>query len=124
MPETYQLRVRLDETLRDKLLQVSSDRGKGETLSAMVRHAIKSYLEPHACDPEKTSIPIDQETKCDLKRLAEQLDRKPGQVVQDCIQGIVDIFERDRPALVVLELQLRKKYFAGRESPAGSSGLA
>jgi predicted transcriptional regulator len=117
MPEAYHLRVRLDDNLRKKLLEVSSQRGKGETLSDMVRQAIAAYLAPTSGVPEKVNVGLDEATFANVQKLAEQLDRQPVQVVEDCIQGIVDIFETGEPSLIILELQLRRKYYGNEFRP-------
>jgi predicted transcriptional regulator len=117
MPEGHQLRVRLDSQLRAKLLKIAISRGRRETLSDMVREAIELFLDPDSCpESAQPSIVLGQDSQVKVQDMACKLDRKPGQVVEDCIQGIVDMLETQRTPLIVLEIGLRQKYFDRRQS--------
>ncbi len=117
--KAYQLRVRLDEGRHEKLLELLSIRAKNETLSDIVREAIDLYLGPQTQNAENADFAIASEVKCTVRKLAHQLDRGPGQVLEDCVDGIVSILEQKRTPLIILELELRKKYYADRISKTG-----
>jgi hypothetical protein len=106
---TDQLRVRLRKEEREALENVIQKRGKNETISDVIREALAWCLHP---DLKKQPTYLSQETFAKVKALAIDLNREPDQVVEDCIQGILDLVEKpDRKLpLIVMEVQLRRKY--------------
>ena len=49
MPKSNQLRVRLEDGQRERLLEIAVSRGKGERLSDIVRHAIRQRFAHRQC---------------------------------------------------------------------------
>jgi predicted transcriptional regulator len=112
MPKRNQLRVRLEDGQRERLLEIASARGKGERLSDMVRQAIDEFTSP---DEELDFrgphyVNVTSPCKRRLAELAEELNRSPTQVLEDCVEGIQDIIESKRTPLIIYEVHLRRKY--------------
>ena len=51
-----------------------------------------------------------------LLRLARELDRKPAQVVEDCVEGIHSMIESEELPLITMEIKLRQKYYNERKT--------
>ena len=96
MPKSNQLRVRLEDGQRERLLEIAVARGKGERLSDIVRHAISEFIAPAEHE------------------LADELNRSQSQVVEACVEGIQDILEKNRKPLIICEVNLRRKYHRKR----------
>ena len=112
MPKTNQLRVRLEDGQRERLLEIASARGKGERLSDMVRQAIDEFISPEEpLDPRGSHyVNVTSPCKRKLTELAEELNRSQTQVLEACVEGIQDIIERKRTPLIIYEVHLRRKY--------------
>lgn len=106
---TDQLRVRLRREEREALENAIQKRGKNETISDVIREALAWCLHP---DLKKQPCYLSQETYAKVRALAIDLNRDADQVVEDCIQGILDLVDKpDRKVpLIVMEVQLRRKY--------------
>ena len=111
MPKTNQLRVRLDDGQRERLLEIASARGKGERLSDMVRQAIDEFVSPEPLDLRGSHyVSVTCQCKQAVMELAEELNRSQSQVVEACVEGIQDILESKRTPLIIYEIHLRRKY--------------
>jgi hypothetical protein len=106
---TSQLRVRLTNDERDALESLIAKRGKGETISDVIRDSLSWCLKP---GQQKEPYYITPALRERLNAMAKDLNRKPDQVIESCIQGILDLIEKPnrKLPLIVLELQLRTKY--------------
>ena len=107
----HQLRVRLSGRHYSKLKELSSSHRFGETISDVVRQAIEAFVEPQLRTSENAEYLINDDAKSAVQKLATQLDRKPARVIEDCVEGMVDLYEQKKTPLIILELELRKKYF-------------
>ena len=111
MPKSNQLRVRLEDGQRERLLEIASARGKGERLSDIVRQAISEFISPEPLDPRESHyVNVTAQCKRSLTELAEELNRSQTQVLEACVEGIEDILESKRTPLIIYEVQLRRKY--------------
>jgi len=119
----HQLRVRITAKHRTQLLAISSGRRQGETLSDIVREAIEAYLKPKPPQVDPDFV-ISKESQCHVRKLAKHLDRSPRQVIEDCVDGVIGLFEQQKPPLIVLELELRAKYFARRGDTPRKGSIA
>ena len=120
MPKRSQLRVRLDDGQRERLLEIASARGKGERLSDIVRQAINEFISPDPLDlRESHCVNVTTQCKRTVSELAEELNRTESQVLEACVEGIHDILERKRTPLIIYEVHLRRKYH--KNSPAKQS---
>ena len=120
MPKRSQLRVRLDDGQRERLLEIASARGKGERLSDIVRQAISEFISPDPLDlGESHYVNVTTQCKRTISELAEELNRTQSQVLEACVEGIQDILERKRTPLIIYEVHLRRKYH--KKSPAKHS---
>jgi hypothetical protein len=106
--KSYQLRVRVTAEERDLLEKLREERGRGETISDLVREAISLLVKPGAQNGAETLSPS---VRAQVDRLAVLLKREPRQVEEACIEGILDLIERkcDVP-LIVMETHLHLKY--------------
>jgi len=120
MGDISQLRVRLKEVRRRQLLAAAAARGQGETLSDMVRQAIDQFLGIEKDPQEGSLISVPEACEKKLHYLAAQVDRNTALVLEDCVDGIIDIFENKKTPLIVLELNLRRRYFDTKEEKTGS----
>jgi len=120
MPKSNQLRVRLEDGQRERLLEIASARGKGERLSDMVRQAISEFISPEPLDLRGSHyVNVTSECKRTVIELAEELNRSQSQVLEACVEGIQDILERKRTPLIIYEVHLRRKYH--KKSPVKQS---
>ena len=111
MSKSNQLRVRLEDGQRERLLEIASARGKGERLSDMVRQAISEFISPEPLDLRGSHyVNVTSECKRTVIELAEELNRSQSQVLEACVEGIQDILERKRTPLIIYEVHLRRKY--------------
>ena len=111
MPKSNQLRVRVEDGQRERLLEIACARGKGERLSDMVRQAISEFISPEEPDGDGSHIVnVTSECKQKVNELAEELNRSQSQVLEACVEGIQDILERKRTPLIIYEVHLRRKY--------------
>ncbi len=106
--KSYQLRVRVTAEERDLLERLRSERGRGETISDLVREAIALLVRPAANGKNGALNPI---VRTHVERLAVLLKREPRQVEEACVEGILDLIEHkcDVP-LIVMETHLHLKY--------------
>jgi hypothetical protein len=106
--KSYQLRVRVTAEERDLLEKLREARGRGETISDLVREAIALLVKPGTTERPGTLSPAVREQ---VERLAVLLKREPHQVEEACVEGILDLIERrcDVP-LIVMETHLHLKY--------------
>jgi hypothetical protein len=114
--KSYQLRVRVTAEERDLLEKLRTDRGRGETISDLVREAISLLVKPSVQDGAGTLSPS---VRGQVDRLAVLLKREPQQVEEACVEGILDLIERkcDVP-LIVMETHLHLKY-RGKDDHGG-----
>ncbi len=119
MPKSNQLRVRIDNCQREGLLEIASARNKGETLSDVVRLAIERLINPHAEDRQDARL-VTITPLCEkrLGELARKLDRNPAQIMEGCVDGIIDLMEGKKVPLIVMELELRRKYLTRKSAQA------
>jgi predicted transcriptional regulator len=111
MPKRNQLRVRLEDGQRERLLEIAAARGKGERLSDMVRQAIGEFISPEPLDPRESHyVNVTSQCKGRVIELAEELNRSETQVLEACVEGIQDLLERKRTPLIIYEVHLRRKY--------------
>lgn len=101
-----QLRVRLTKAEREALDDLIRRRGKGETVSDIVRQALALQLNPEA---GRQPVYISSKAKQALGLLAGELKRDEGQVMEDCLVGILDIVD-GHDGLVVQEIKLRRSH--------------
>ena len=76
MPKSNQLRVRLEDGQRERLLEIACARGKGERLSDIVRHAISEFITPK--DPGANGshiVNVTSQCKQRVTELADELNR-------------------------------------------------
>ena len=122
MPKSSQLRVRLEDGQRERLLEMASARGKGERLSDMVRQAISEFVSPDPLDLRGSHyVNVTSQCKRSVIELAEELNRSQTQVLEACVEGIQDILERKRTPLIIYEVHLRRKYH--KKSPSKPSSM-
>ena len=122
MPKSSQLRVRLEDGQRERLLEMASARGKGERLSDMVRQAISEFVSPDPLDLRGSHyVNVTSQCKRSVIELAEELNRSQTQVLEACVEGIQDILERKRTPLIIYEVHLRRKYH--KQSPSKPSSM-
>jgi hypothetical protein len=114
--KSYQLRVRVTPDERDLLEKLRTDRGRGETISDLVREAIALLVKPGGSELSADSLTPGLRAQVD--RLADLLKREPQQVEEACVQGILDLIERKcEVPLIVMETHLHLNY-RGREDAA------
>ncbi len=112
--KSYQLRVRITADERDHLEQLRGERGRGETISDLVREAI-AQLGRNGTPPSSVLSP---KTQGQVDRLAVLLKREPAQVEEACVEGILDLIEsKCEVPLLVMETRLHLKY-RNRNDPA------
>jgi predicted transcriptional regulator len=106
-----QLRVRLEDGLRERLLEIAAVRSKGETLSDIVRLALNEFVSPESANSHEAHfIKVTPECKRRTAELAKELNRSQTQVLEDCVEGIYDVLERKQTPLIIFEVHLRRKY--------------
>jgi Arc/MetJ-type ribon-helix-helix transcriptional regulator len=112
--KSYQLRVRITAEERDHLEKLRVERGRGETISDVVREAIRQLGGPGVGRPGALSA----KTQGQVDRLAVLLKREPAQVEEACVEGILDLIEaKCEVPLLVMETRLHLKY-RNRNDPA------
>jgi hypothetical protein len=112
--KSYQLRVRITADERDHLEKLRAQRGRGETISDLVREAI-AQLGRDGVAPASALTP---KTQRQVDRLAVLLKREPAQVEEACIEGILDLIEaKCEVPLLVMETRLHLQY-RNRNDPA------
>ncbi len=105
--KSYQLRVRVTAEERDQLKKLRLARGRGETISDLVREAIALLIRGGAEEKSRLSA----RTQTEVERLAVLLKREPRQVEEACIEGILDLIEaKCEVPLIVMETHLHLKY--------------
>ena len=108
--KNYQLRVRITNEERDFLEKQRVERSQGETISDLVREAI-ALLVNSPSNGNEPSSPLNPETQAKVERLAVLLKREPQQVVEACVEGILDLIEsKCEVPLIVMETHLHLKY--------------
>ena len=118
MSKSYQLRVRVTSEEKDLLDRLCAERKSGETVSDLVREAISLLTKGGTAG---NSSALSPELRTRLDRLAELLKREPHQVVEACIEGVLDLIERKcEVPLIVMETHLHQKY-RGRDTTDESS---
>jgi predicted DNA-binding protein len=115
-PKSGQLRVRLNPADHERLAQFALQQDKGETVSDVVRNAIERFLADDGEGSDLTLGGISNSTRERLLTLAEELNRTPVQVLEDCVEGIFDLMDKKAPPLIVQELELRRNYYLERQS--------
>lgn len=118
-PKTDQLRVRLTREEREALEKLIVKRGRNETISDVIREALSWCLHPGL---NKEPCYVSPNVHSKVQQLAKDLNRDPNQVVEDCVQGILDLVENpdQKLPLVVMEVQLRRQYETGKGRPTKS----
>lgn len=110
--QSDQLRVRLTPAERQSLERLVEQRTNGGTLSDVVREALAWCLHPTS---HQQPCFLSSPTMAKVQRLAVGLNRSPDQVVEDCIQGVLDLIEDGRTPLIVQEVRLRQSYSSSRK---------
>jgi hypothetical protein len=106
--KSYQLRVRVTAEERDLLEKLRTERGRGETISDLVREAIALLVKPE--HGEKAGA-LSPGVRSQVERLADLLKREPRQVEEACVEGIIDMIElKCEVPLIVMETHLHLKY--------------
>ena len=106
--KSYQLRVRVTAEERDHLEKLRVERGRGETISDLVREAI-ALLVKSASAP--SSGGLTPRTQGRIERVAQLLQREPRQVEEACVEGIMDLIElKCEVPLIVMETRLHLQY--------------
>ena len=125
--KSYQLRVRVTADEREHLEKLRVERGRGETISDLVREAI-GLLVKSAAAPSSGGLTPKAQGR--IERVAQLLQREPRQVEEACVEGIMDLIELkcDVP-LIVMETRLHLQYRNRHEpqeipwtAPAESAG--
>ena len=115
MPKNNQLRVRLEDGQRERLLEIAYARGKGERLSDIVRHAISEFITPEHSDTNGSHIVnVTSQCKRRVTQLADELNRSHSQVLEACVEGIQELLETKGTPLIIYEVHLRRKYHKKR----------
>ena len=111
MPKSNQLRVRLEDGQRERLLEIACARGKGERLSDIVRYAISEFIAPEEPGGNGSHIVnVTSQCKQRVTELADELNRSQAQVLEACVEGIQEFLESKRTPLIISEVHLRRKY--------------
>lgn len=106
--KSYQLRVRVTAEERDRLEKLRLERGRGETISDLVREAISLLVQG---GPDAGQGVLSSRTQRQVERLAVLLKREPRQVEEACVEGILDLIEsKCEVPLIVMETHLHLKY--------------
>jgi hypothetical protein len=106
--KSYQLRVRVTAEERDLLEKLRAARNRGETISDLVREGISLLIKPGS---KGAAVGLNPEIQGRLERLAVLLKREPQQVEEACVEGILDLIERQCEVhLIVMETHLHLKY--------------
>ena len=112
--KNYQLRVRITADERDHLEKLRVERGRGETISDLVREAIAQL----GRNGSGAAGALSPRTQGQVDRLAVLLKREPAQVEEACVEGILDLIEaKCEVPLLVMETRLHLKY-RNRNDPA------
>ncbi len=113
-PKTEMLRVRLTMGERDAMEKLIAARGKGETISRFIRDVvIGGYISRDGREPYMIKGDIHRK----LEQLGELLNRDPGRVAEECIEGICHLVEdQGEDPLIVQEVILRQKYAKGENA--------
>jgi len=105
--KSYQLRVRITADERDHLEKLRAERGRGETISDLVREAIAAL----GGSGSPGAGLLSPKTQAQVERLAVLLRREPRQVEEACVEGILDLIEtKCEVPLIVMETRLHLKY--------------
>lgn len=107
------LRVRLPESDKAFLGELSRKQGDKLNISRAVKHLIEK---------EKlsgTTLEIYPETRAKIERIAKMLRRSKAQVVDEAFVTILELINSDDPPLLVMELRLVKTY--GKDFDRGSN---
>jgi len=125
--KSCQLRVRVTAEERDMLERMRHERGRGETISDLVRHALALLAKGGSAESNGFSAQTHQR----VEKLAVLLKREPRQVEEACIEGIMDLIEaKCEVPLIVMETHLHQKYRDKNEhsgnghAPAPAPGTA
>lgn len=106
--KSYQLRVRVTAEERDNLEKLRADRGRGETISDLVREAISLLVKTSSGAP---SDGLTARAQGRIERVAQLLQREPRQVEEACVEGIMDLIElKCEVPLIVMETRLHLQY--------------
>lgn len=98
------LRVRLHESDKDFLGNLSKKQGGKPNIS----RAVKQLIEREKL--RSTMIEIYPETREKIERLARLLRRSDAQVIDESVESILALMEDDKVPLLVMELRLVKTY--------------
>ena len=122
MPKRNQLRVRLEDGQRERLLEIAYARGKGERLSDIVRYAISEFITPKESGANGSHIVnVTPQCKQKVTELADELNRSQSQVLEACVEGIQEFLESKRTPLIISEVHLRRKHHKKRRPLKQSS---
>jgi hypothetical protein len=104
--KSYQLRVRVTAEERDRLEKLRVERGRGETISDLVREAIALLVK---AGPSGSGLTPKAQGR--IERVAQLLQREPRQVEEACVEGIMDLIEtKCEVPLIVMETRLHLQY--------------
>jgi negative regulator of replication initiation len=102
-----QLRIRITEKQKQSLEQLTLVRGRGESISDIIRYIIDLHA-------TSTTVTLDDAIVTQLTQMAEEVNRSKSKVVQDCIVAVLGLLESDRSPLIVEEIKLRRSYASQR----------
>ena len=106
--KSYQLRVRVTSDERDHLEKLRAERGRGETISDLVREAIALLV---GSGPSVSASSLTAKAQGRIERVAQLLQREPRQVEEACVEGIMDLIElKCEVPLIVMETRLHLQY--------------
>ena len=105
-PKTGQLRIRLTQAEREALDRVVAAH-KGATISDVVREGLQWAL--HSSFKRKPCT-LSVEAMKLVADLADELDRTPELVLDECVLGICDQLAANTVPLIVQEWRLRQDY--------------
>jgi hypothetical protein len=98
------LRVRLPESDKDFLGELSRKQGGKPNISRAVKHLIEKER------ASVSTLEIYPETRAKIERIAKMLRRTTAQVTDEAFETIIEMINHERPPLLVLELRLVKTY--------------
>jgi len=114
--KSYQLRVRITEEERNHLEKLRVERGRGETVSDLVREAITQLGGKPGASTAASGV-LTPKTQAQVDQLAVLLKREPRQVEEACVEGIIDLIElKCEVPLIVMETRLHLKYHNRNEA--------
>ena len=114
--KSYQLRVRITEEERNHLEKLRVERGRGETVSDLVREAITQLGGKPGASTAASGV-LTPKTQAQVDQRAVLLKRESRQVEEACVEGILDLIEQKcEVPLIVMETRLYLKYHSRNDT--------